>query len=99
MIYLLIFVSTIASHIGPHDHIDTSQENYLSNILMKHANHKNILAIKENHSDQMAFNFRKVESSYIYKLLYNLKANKTTGYDTLAPKVVKVYATELIGTL
>ncbi len=52
--------SAIAGHIGPDDHIDTSQENYLSNILMKHANHKSILAIKENHSDQMTLNIRKV---------------------------------------
>ncbi len=45
-----------------------------------------MLAIKENHIDQIAFNFRKVESSYIYKLLHNLKANKATGYDTLPQK-------------
>ncbi len=80
--------STIATHIDPDDNIDTSQEIYLSNILMKHSNHKIILEIKENYSDQTAFNFRKVESSYIYKLLHNLNANKATGYDTLHPKVV-----------
>ncbi len=59
-LYLLIFFSPIASHIGQDDHIDTSQENYLSYILMKHANYKSILAIKENHSDQMTLNIRKV---------------------------------------
>ncbi len=34
VIYLLISFSTIASYIGPDDYIDTSQENYLSNILI-----------------------------------------------------------------
>ncbi len=63
---------------------------------MKYTNHNSILAIRENHSDAMSFNFRKVESSYIYKLLHNLKANKATGYDTLPPKVVQMCVTELV---
>ncbi len=88
VIYLVIFFSIITSHIDPDNHIDTSQENYLSNILMKHANHKSIFAIKENHSDQMAFYFWKVKSFHLCKLLHNLKANKVTEYDTISPKVV-----------
>ncbi len=59
-VFANLFSTIVAGHIGSDDHIDTSQENYLSNILMKHVNHKSILEIKEMHSDQMAFNFRKV---------------------------------------
>ncbi len=38
--------SIIANHIGPDDNIDTSQENFLSNIWMRYAIHESIWTIQ-----------------------------------------------------
>jgi hypothetical protein len=93
------FFSTVANSIGRPDHIDMSQPDFLSSIIEKHKNHKSVLAIKDRHESNATFDFKPVDSDYVYTLLCKLNIHKATGYDCIPPKMVKLCAKELSVTL
>ncbi len=44
------------------------------------------MTIKENHTNNIIFNFKYVKPDYVYKTLCKLMNNTATGYDNLLPK-------------
>ncbi len=73
--------------------------NLLADVLNKHSNHESIMKIKENHTNNITFNFKHVKPDYVYKCLCKLKINKVIGYDDVPPKMVNICAEELSETL
>ena len=93
------FFSTAANSIGCPDEIDMNQSDFLTKITDKHKNHSSILAIKERHKDKMIFDFNPVHPDYVKNILKKLNVNKSTGYDAIPPKVVRLCSEELSVTL
>lgn len=91
--------STIANTIGIPDEIDMNDENFLQNIIEKHKDHESINAIRKNVIHGKTFSFKPVSVDYVKKILSSLKANKSTGYDNIPPRMVKLCAEELSVTI
>ncbi len=90
------FFSSIADSIGSPDEIDMSTPTFLSDIFEKHSNHESILKIKEHHSQIVApFTFKPVNADYVKNILSKLNSKKSTGYDNIPPKIIKLCADEL----
>ncbi len=66
----------------------------------KHKDHSSVNAILERFKDNLIkFEFNNVISSYVEKLLSKINRKKTTGYDNIPPKIVKMCSNELSVTL
>ncbi len=78
--------STVANSIGQPDEINIHNSNFLGEVLNKHKNHESIVKIKENHTNNITFNFKHVKPDYVYKIVCKLKINKATGYDNVPQK-------------
>ena len=90
------FFSTAANSIGCPDEIDMSKDRFFTNIIEKHKNHKSIFSIKEHFkSMNMTFDFNPVTPAYVKSILNKINPNKSTGYDDIPPKVVKMCSEEL----
>ncbi len=83
------FFSMVANSIEQPDEINIHNNNFFADVLNKHRNHESIMKIKENHTNNITFNFKHVKPDYIYKILCKLKINKGTGYDNVPPKMIK----------
>ncbi len=59
-------------------------------VFEKHKNHKSILKINKHHGDIPSFNLKPAATFYVKQMLKKLKVNKTTGYDQLFHKMVKM---------
>ena len=67
----------------------------IKEIVQNDSNHSSILKIKENFDNSQTveqFQFNKVTTSKIYKLLKNIDYKKATGTDKIPPKLVKISA-------
>ena len=94
------FFSTAANSIGRPDEIDIGNSNFFTNTIEKHKNHESILSIKEHFkSMNMTFDFKPVQPTYVKHILNKVNPNKSTGYDDIPPKVVKMCSEELSYTL
>ncbi len=56
------------------DGININNNNFLADVLNKHRNHKSIMEIKENHTNNITFNFKHVKPDYVYKILIRQQA-------------------------
>ncbi len=54
-------MSLYANYVGQPDEIDMSELDFLSNIIDRYKNHKNISAKKEHHKDVQGFEFKPVK--------------------------------------
>ena len=64
-----------------------------------HKNHDSIKAITERHKSNKVFDFKDIDTEYVYKLLYKLNVHKATDYDNIPPKITKLCTEELSTTL
>ncbi len=78
--------SMVANSIVQPIEINIHDSNVLSNVTNKHKNYESIMKIKENHTNNITFNFKHVTPEYVYKMLCKLNINKATGYDNISPK-------------
>ncbi len=94
------FFSTAANSIGRPDEIDMNDTNYFQNVIEKHGNHESVQAIKAHLGNtNVIFDFKPVNTMYVKKMLQKINTNKSTGYDDIPPKVVKLCNDELCVTL
>ncbi len=93
------FFSTVSNSIGQPDYIEMTHKDILSKVLERCANHPSVKTIKERHMDNNKFDFKPVDEIYVRKLLNNINAQKSTGYESIPPKMVKMCADELSVTL
>ena len=89
------FFSTVADHIG--NSPDLRSYSNFSEIPHSYANHESIVKIEEfmQSEDHGAFEFHHVSDEEVGKLIKNLKSNKSTGFDGLPPKLLKLACDEL----
>ncbi len=76
-----------------------TQKDFLSKMHEWHKHYTSVNAIKERHMHNNKFDFKPGDEIYLRKLLYNINAQKDTGYDTIPPKMVKMCLNELSVTL
>ena len=68
-------------------------------VIKRFADHASVKKIKEIHGDTPEFKFRIVNQEYVMKLLSKLKVDKSTGFDNIPPKIAKLSAKSIAGTL
>ncbi len=89
------FFSTVADSIGEPDEINFEDEDFLENILDKHKDHPSITAINNNRTNSDIFDFEHVSRETVLKHLTKINAKKSTGHDSIPPKLVKMAGNEL----
>jgi hypothetical protein len=92
------FFSNVANEIGKDDSIDFEEES-ITDILSKHVLHPSIKVIKENYPIINMFEFQKVSESYVKTLLKKVDPSKSTAFDDIPPKLIKMSYEELSPTI
>ena len=89
------FFSTVADHIG--NSPDLRSYSSFSEIPNSYTNHESILKIKEFMlgEDHGTFDFHHVSDKDVSNLIKKLKSNKSTGFDGLPPRLLKIACDEL----
>ena len=89
------FFSTVADHIG--NSPDLRSYSSFSEIPNSYTNHESILKIKEFmlREDHGTFDFHHVSDKDVSDLIKKLKSNKSTGFDGLPPRLLKIACDEL----
>ena len=95
------YFAGIADGIGfsdpiPDDYID---DEVFSCYVSRYSNHPSVVAINSTNSVHGTFSFSSVTSNEIYKLLMNMNTKKSTGYDNIPAKLLKIGAAPLAGIL
>ena len=88
------FFTNVANNIGENDSIDFENE-CISDVIGKHKNHPSIAAIKSHYTCLRLFTFHEVTETYIKNLLKRVNPSKSTGFDDIPPKLVKLAYEEL----
>ena len=97
------FYTNIADNIGePIDNelVELSDKHFVDKCIEKHAGHSSVLCIKDYVANvcgngSFQFNFDVSNVKKIEKCLLNLNVKKSTGYDKIAPKILKTGASNL----
>ena len=101
------YFATIAEGIGENDTInltcpfdiilsnDQCFHKTATDAVMKHSNQPSISIIKDNLKNGGAFNFHEVSCEYVKRKLLSLDKKKSTGPDSIPPKLIKMAAEEL----
>ena len=89
------FFSTVADHIG--NSPDLRSYSNFSEIPHSYANHESIIKIKEfmQNENHGTFEFHQVSEEGVENLIKKLKSNKSTGFDGVPPRLLKIASTEL----
>ena len=85
------YFSTIADNIGVPDELPDDDFN---SVLNEHRSHPSIVAI-QTHNHNASFDFSMCSDLDICKALQKLNIKKSTGYDNLPPKIMKMCSLEL----
>jgi hypothetical protein len=88
------FFTSVANNIGKDDSIDINSE-CVTDVIGKHTNHPSITAIKSQYKRQHIFTFHEVTEKYIKLVLKKINPAKSTGFDDIPPKLVKLASDEL----
>ena len=89
--------TNVALEIGSEEILNEDEE--LDQIFKMYQNHASIVRIQEHVSIDSPFKFTNVSVGQIKSLLRNIDSSKSTGYDTIPPKLVKAAANELAQTI
>ena len=88
---------SMAKNIGQPDEIPENSS--FNDIIQPHIHKECITRIKQHVSNNRNFTFAYVKQSQIYEKLKNLNVRKSTGFDQIPPKLVKLGAEQLSGSL
>ena len=95
------YFAGIADGIGFSDSIpdDYTDDEVFSCYVSRYSNHPRVVAINSINSAHGTFSFSSVTSNEIYKLLMNMNTKKSTGYDNIPAKLLKIGTAPLAGIL
>ena len=85
--------SSVAADFGSKE--DIAEDEDLYSIFKMYADHSSIKLIRENNSDVSPFTFGDTSYQHIHRLLKNMDTSKSTGYDAIPAKLLKLAADEL----
>ena len=89
--------STIADTIGKDDSIDTTNTNFIEEVISRHCKHSSVLEITKimKEHQKQNFYFETVDSQSMKKYLQQVKVNKATGYDNIPARMVQMCDDEM----
>ena len=95
------YFAGIADGIGFSDPIQDGyiDDEVFSCYVSRYSNRPNVVAMININSAHGTFSFSSVTNNEIYKLLMNMNTRKSTGYDNIPAKLLKIGAAPLAGIL
>ena len=87
------YFSSIANSIGQPD--DINMDESIESVFQRHKNHPSILAINENFDNTKSFNLSPASVSSVRAYMSSLDGHKSTGYDAIPAKIIKLCSHEL----
>ena len=88
------YFANVATDIGPRSEISL-ETNSFTEVISHYADHPSINSIKDNIVNSDNFSFKEISEEDMCKFIKKIDHRKSTGWDNIPPKLIKMAATEL----
>ena len=90
-----LYFTDIAVHIGdPINEYDNvlNDDEFIEKCVERYKDHESVQKIKEKHPGSVKFSFQEIKTDDIKRLFQNIDVSKSTGFDLIPPKILKLSA-------